>query len=402
MKEYFNKLLDKYLDGSIDEKEWDQLKAMIGQDEFDRLINESIDLELRQSPLEEETGADGIKDKIFKALEARIDQLEEKPLVTIGARSRFRRIMVKTLVAASLVLLVGISILLYLNPGFTSKEKDAPPASGTVAAVVPGSDKAVLTLADGSELVLGEENGGDIAEQNGVKIIQLDGGRLSYQGAGASNEVLYNTITTPRGGQYQVMLPDGSTVRLNASSSLRFPTKFVNQVREVYLTGQGYFEVAASQTRPFIVKTGTVDVAAMGTRFDIMAYPEENELNTTLVKGIVKVNEQASEVLLQPGQQASRVNGEALSVREVNVDEVIAWTNGRFHFAGASVAYIMRQIQRWYDVDVEYRGDVSSVNLSGIISRKEHITDLLEALQATGDIAFTLEGRKLIVLPAGN
>lgn len=389
--ERISELLFKHLSGTLDPVEREELMDWAGAHPDNLRLLEQVNDESRlDADLERWFAIPKRALEDDARLEAEVARHERR--VKAGSIRRW-------LPYAAAVLLAGILIGFYTKHVFIREYRGSQPVPTASADVVPGSDKAVLTLGDGSELILGSGNEGNIADQNGVKIIQLDGGKLSYQDAGAADEVLYNTITTPRGGQYQVVLPDGSTVRLNAASSLRYPTRFVGAAREVYLTGQAYFEVAASETDPFIVKTGMVDVAALGTRFDIMAYPEEKELNTTLVQGSVRVSEQETGVLLKPGQQASRVKGEKLSVREVNLEEAVAWTNGLFYFGGVPVAYIMRQIQRWYDVEVEYRGDVSSVQLSGFISRKKDIKDLLDALEDTGDVTFKLEGRNVIVQP---
>lgn len=392
----FNTLLEKYLNGSITPKEWDVLQQKMQQEDSQKMLNESIDADLREIG-EDTTNADGTRFRIFERLEAEINKAEMEELVP--RRKLFYTMSSKVLLAASLILLAVVSVWMFMMLDSSSQIKKDTPVTKHAVVIKPGSDKATLTLADGSQVILGEENDGNIVQQNGITIVQLETGKLAYQGKAISDEVTYNTITTPRGGQYQVVLPDGSIVRLNASSSLRFPTVFVGGVREVFLTGQGFFEVVASKTNPFVVKTAGVDVSAMGTSFDVMAYPEESELNTTLVEGVVKVNESETVVVLKPGQQAKQRSGDKLLVKEVNVEEIVAWTKGTFHFSGTPVENIMRQIQRWYDVEVEYGGDFSSVNLSGVISRKKNMTDLLEALEATGDVAFKLEGRKILVLP---
>lgn len=400
MDEKFYITLQKYLNGDIGEEEFNELRKEIGVERFDKLMSESVDLELRKNQSDISSEAyEKSKDRIQQRLHAEIDLVEEDnnfPIKPLSSRSRFQ--YSKVWMAASVALVLAFSTFLFWRSESSVEEAETPVASNKVV-IQPGSDKAVLTLADGTELLLGSENGGNIAEQNGVKIIQLDGGKLSYEGAAAEGETIYNTISTPRGGQYQIVLPDGSNVRLNASSSLRFPTVFKKEVREVYLTGQGYFEVAASKSKPFIVNAENLDVIAMGTQFDIMAYSEENEISATLVEGLVQVGNDGSNSVLKPGQQARKVEGNELEVKYTNVEEIVAWTKGEFHFGGTPVESIMRQIRRWYDVEVQYEGDFSSVKLSGVISRKKNMTDLLEALEATGDIAFKTEGRMIKVLP---
>jgi ferric-dicitrate binding protein FerR (iron transport regulator) len=213
--------------------------------------------------------------------------------------------------------------------------------------------------------------------------------------------MMYNTIRTPRGGQYEVDLPDGTHAWLNSASSLRFPTTFSGPKREVTLTGQGYFEVAKNKEYPFIVHAGAMEIKVLGTSFDIMAYGDEPECNTTLVDGAVIVKHQGAERLLKPGEQAHLdLSSQTMGIRNADVEEVIAWKNGKFQFGKSSIKTIMRQIARWYDVEIEYKGDLSGLQLSGIISRKGDVAELLDALEETGDVHFTTENNRIIVTPA--
>ncbi|MFT3948021.1 MAG: FecR domain-containing protein [Agriterribacter sp.] len=401
-KSRFHLLISKYLNGTLAPDEFEQLKNMMSDHAYQVLFEESVEAMLRKNTERDETPPGDVKNKIFHALANKI-----YPVTQVQNHNRniprvftFKKI-IRFSIAACLVIAIGTFYYLYRSAPASGKENKI--AGQSLPRIQPGSNKATLTLGDGSTVVLGNDVSGEIASQGAVKIIQLDTGRLSYSGIAGESEVQYNTITTPRGGQYQVILPDGSTVWLNAASSLRFPTRFKGALREVELTGQAFFDISHNKKHPFIVKVSDMQVEVLGTQFDVMAYAEEAALNTTLVEGSVKLKTSGHPVMLTPGQQGSRLNAEKImEVKPVNVNEVIAWKDGRFYFEGTSVQSIMRQLQRWYDVDIEYGDKVKGIQLSGIVSRKEQIQDLLEALEATGDVHFKIKGRTVIVLGGKN
>lgn len=274
--------------------------------------------------------------------------------------------------------------------------------------VLPGGDKARLELADGSVLILEKVNNGSLQQQGGTQIVKQDG-QLVYNAAQGnhSDEISYNKISTPKGGQYQVILPDGSKVWLNAGSSLRFPTAFIGNERQVELTGEAYFEVAkltipspsggGHKMVPFKVQTNDVNIEVLGTHFNVMAYANEKSVNTTLLEGSVRVSQLTTHnsQLLTPGQQA-KVNG---SIQLVNVDteEVVAWKNNLFQFNGADIQTVMGQIERWYDVEVDYEGKMPSKHFTGIISRNINVSKVLGMLELTGGVKFEIKGKKISV-----
>ncbi|MEI6946439.1 FecR family protein [Paraflavisolibacter sp. H34] len=264
--------------------------------------------------------------------------------------------------------------------------------------VAPGGQKAVLTLADGSTIVLDDAQNGDLARQGTTKIIKV-GGKLDYNQAGTSpKEVLFNTITTPRGGQYQVELPDGSLVWLNAASSLRFPTAFAGRERRVEITGEAYFEITKNAALPFVLAVGGSEVQVLGTHFNVMAYSEEATLKTTLLEGSVKFVSGGHTSLLRPGQQAQRTKaGDVNVVSGVNLEEVMAWKNGLFHFEKADIEAVMRQLARWYDVDVEFKNKKAFDPLYAEIPRTSKLSDVLRALELSGSAHFRIEGKKILV-----
>ncbi|GAA3932711.1 DUF4974 domain-containing protein [Chitinophaga oryziterrae] len=265
--------------------------------------------------------------------------------------------------------------------------------------ILPGSNKATLTLSNGTVISLEDEHSGTLARQGSVQIIKLNNGQLAYkdgQGKDGGQPVSFNTLSTPRGGQYQVTLPDGTVVWMNAASSLVFPTAFTGKDRTVKLKGEAYFEVAANEHQPFIVSVNNMEVRVLGTHFNVMAYEEEQVVKTTLLQGMVKVAASNKEVLLKPGQQAKLKHSGEMNVLPVNVEEVIAWKNGIFSFNDATIEEVMQQIARWYDAEVVYPDGVPKGLFRGEIDRSADISTVLKILEVSG-VKFTVEGHKILV-----
>ena len=315
-------------------------------------------------------------------------------------------------IAAALVLSAAGTWFYYslrpMNQGINTAAISLP-APGDIT---PGADKAVLTLADGTTIVLDSTASGELASQGNTKVIKLDSGQLTYNSSRQnSGEVLYNTVRTPRGGRYQLLLSDGSRVWLNAASSIRFPTVFSGKERKVEMTGEAYFEVAKKPSQPFKVNivpgSGGVErmeVEVLGTHFNINAYSDEPDIKTTLLEGSVKIkNRQGGEtrsLLLKPGEQAQAAHKSGADFRieqGVDVDEIVAWKNGYFVFNGRNIKSIMREISLWYDVDVIYHGPVSTETFSGIVSRKSNISQVIKIMQE-GGLKFKIEGKKITVI----
>ena len=267
--------------------------------------------------------------------------------------------------------------------------------------VAPGSNKAILTLADGTNVILDTANNGAISKQGSVTVIKLNG-QLAYNKENVtSTEILYNTITTPKGGQYQLVLADGSRVWLNAASSLRFPTAFTGKERRVQLTGEGYFEVAHDASRPFRVTVNDMDVQVLGTHFNINSYADEPVIKATLLEGRVMIKKNDNLIYLNPGQQAIVQPGQDnIKVDyDVDVEEVVAWKNGLFVFNKTPLENIMRQIERWYNVNVVYQGNVPQGPFSGTIGRNTNLSEVLKILEYSSDIRFTVRDNTITVLP---
>lgn len=278
------------------------------------------------------------------------------------------------------------------------------------AAIPPGGNKAILTLANGQTIVLDSAANGNVAQQGNGQVTKLADGRIAYQPAGtATGEVLYNSLSTPRGGQYQLGLPDGSQVWLNSASSIKYPTAFTGKERVVEVTGEVYFEIKpqtpkGGQKTPFIVKVNTpagagTYVEVLGTHFNINAYADEASISTTLLEGSVKVGETTSKqsTVIKPGQQAQLVGTQPIQVASsIDVAQVMAWKTGFFEFDNTALPTIMRQVSRWYDVDVLFEGSPSKERFGGRISKNLPLSEILKLLETNG-IRFKLEGRKLVV-----
>jgi len=264
--------------------------------------------------------------------------------------------------------------------------------------LAPGGNKAILTLANGAQVVLNNAKNGNLTTQAGARVVKHDS-LLSYKATNANvSEVSYNTITTPMGGQYQLVLADGTKVWLNAASSLKFPTAFIGKDRTVELTGEAYFEVAKNKNKPFNVKTATQTIQVLGTHFNINAYSNEGTVKTTLLEGSVKLFSANDAILISPGQQAILKNNQSYTINnKPDINEVIAWKNGLFQFDEADIQTIMRQVARWYDINVEFKGQIPNYTYHGKISRNSNASQVLKILELSG-INFTIEeGRKITV-----
>lgn len=262
----------------------------------------------------------------------------------------------------------------------------------------PGSTKAILTFGDGRSIVLDSTAKGIITKQGNVEVLNLDG-LLTYKNAGESSEVLYHTITTPKGGQYQVVLFDGSKVWLNASSSLRFPSAFRGKERVVELSGEGYFEVAHNAAMPFQVRVNDLNVEVLGTDFNVMAYNDESAVKTTLINGKVKIHKGALFAILTPGQQAEVSPEGSIEIdKNANIEEAVAWKNGLFQFSGADMTTVLRHIGRWYNIEPVIQGDMKNIHLSGKVSRNLNLSQVIQVLEESG-IDIKAEGNKIIARP---
>lgn len=307
-------------------------------------------------------------------------------------------------IAAAACLLAVISTAAY----FITREPVATPDTAALAPeqdVAPGGNKAVLTLANGRQITLDDAGDGQLASQSGITITKTANGRIVYTVAKQSSQDVasINTITTPKGGQYEIVLPDGTQVWLNAASSLKYPISFTGTGRQVELTGEAYFEVAHDKTRPFRVVSSGVErgqmVEVLGTHFNINAYNDEVTTKTTLIEGAVKIHAATGQKVLRPGQQ-SALSDKGMEVKEVDTDETVAWKNGYFLFNEEDLASIMRKVSRWYDVEVEYADNkLMAQAFSGTVSRYKNVSQVLRVLELTKAAHFKIDGKKIIITP---
>jgi ferric-dicitrate binding protein FerR (iron transport regulator) len=315
-------------------------------------------------------------------------------------RIKGQKTIVRTWYWAAAVLTLFIAGTVYYYTRQTSEEQLVG-QSGTAAnhGIVPGSNKATLLLANGNTITLNEEHDGTLAQQGNTQVIKLNTGQLAFQsgnGKDAGNMAALNTLSTPRGGQYQITLSDGTIVWMNAASKLIFPTSFSGKDRVVKLIGEAYFEIAPNEHQPFILNVNDMQIKVLGTHFNVKAYDDEPIVKTTLLQGMVKVAARDKEVLLKPGQQAKMNNSGDMNVVSVNVDDVVAWKNGTFSFNDVTIEEVMRQIARWYDVEIIYPEGGPQGLFRGDIDKASDITTVLKILEVSG-VRFDVEGRKILV-----
>jgi transmembrane sensor len=318
---------------------------------------------------------------------------KEKPVLQIG--------WLKWAAAVLIVAVLGSVVYLVSN-----KDK---PASGDLAKkdtlnnqqkIAAPDNKARLTLTDGTVIALDDSGNDTLVQEGGIKVVKLSKGILSYQGNRTGVlETSVNTVSTPAGGQYRLVLEDGTNVWLNVASSLRFPPVFQGKERIVELTGEAYFEVAHDARRPFHVKLNGLTVEVLGTHFNINSYRDESAAKTTLLEGSVRISANKQQVLLRPNEQLvfDHSSQRIQKLQNVNIEDVVAWKEGRFRFHQMSIEAIMRQVARWYNVEVEYKGRITNELFSGDVSRQEDVDQLLDILRATKIVSFQLEGNKITV-----
>jgi len=338
-----------------------------------------------------------------------LQQIRAKDAVPAPVVTMPKRRWWKVAVAAAVIMALGFTLFLWQKK-YTHNTHGTLAVTDTTSVIKPGIDKAMLILADGRQVVLDTTATGIVSKQGNTTIINGNG-QLSYAGTDGKQEeaTYYNTVRTGSGNQYRLVLPDGSHVWLNAASTLRFPTRFNGKERVVELTGEGYFEVAKNASIPFHVQVNNMEVEVLGTHFNVNAYDDEEAIKTTLLEGAVKVqsaigNRQSANaersVVLKPGEQTAFSRSSQLSKPiPVQTEEVVAWKNGLFQFTDAPITTVMRQVARWYNVEVAYQGNVQQEIFSGTIPRTSGITQLIKILELTKTVKVSIEGRKLMIAP---
>lgn len=309
----------------------------------------------------------------------------------------------KYAVAASIVLLLGTGIFYFTKPKEPIIEVVEKPQE-----IAPGGNRGILTLSNGKQIVLSDISSKDTIAREGEKeevTIKMDAnGVITYTinpdaDVSKADVNSFNTLSTPTGGQYNIILADGTKVYLNTVSSIKYPTRFNGNERIVELEGEAYFEVAKNKSKPFIVKSDTQSIEVLGTHFNVYAYNNEPIVKTTLLEGSVAVTSKNQKAILKPGQQANVAdNLNRIVIRKVDTELAIAWKNGRFKFDNADLKTVMKQLERWYGIKVEYRGDVSDVRFSGGTFMNKNLSEVLKVLELS-NIKFKVEGKTIIVYP---
>lgn len=306
-------------------------------------------------------------------------------------------------VAAAILIFLGAGLIFFNIRKIKTTNDIAKNNKSSV--IVPGGNKATLTVSGGKTILLDSVANGLLATTSAGEVVKTQDGQIAYKGevsgsaAGTVAAVEWNTLTTPRGGEYQLVLPDGTKVWLDAASSISYPVAFAGNSRRVRLTGQAYFEVAKNKEKPFYVDVNHTEVRVLGTHFNISAYDEDPENTTTLLEGSVQITKNGKAALLKPGQQASIAGGsDNIVVSEANIDDVMAWKNGYFIFNDDDIRAIMRKVSRWYNVDVDYQGDFGSRHFGGTYYRSKGINELLNHLERIGKLHFKVAGRRVTVM----
>lgn len=380
-------LLQRFHSKTASREEVDELRSLINSDNVDEELKKIWNQVPEQDPFFSEE----------KSAQILAGILQHEPVVVMMSKKR-RPAMI--MAAAAVLALLFAGTWLYFNTSDSAKAgiKNIVKTEDKQT-IMPGSDKAMLTLSDGTVIVLDSTSNGTLALQGNSKVIKLND-QVVYNNrqAGTAIATTYNTLSTPRGGQYMLTLEDGTKVWLNAASSIKYPSAFGAGERTVELTGEAYFEVAKDMGRPFAVKVNGMAVNVLGTHFNVMAYENEEATAITLLEGAVNVTKDKDKVSLRPGQQALLKTGAALKViNNVNLEETVAWKNGYFQLDHTRLAVLMRQVERWYNVDVVYEGKTPNRQFGGKISRKSDIRDIIKILEVSKVYSRT-EGDKIIIL----
>jgi transmembrane sensor len=411
MKEGSQRLLELYtkrLNSLLTDEEAVELQVLLDDKDAERSLSPMLYEGWKNVTLQDKVsgmGAEKIADLLSSLPLSAEDEIETH-MVPVRRLHRIHLRRNWGWVAAAMVILLGIGTYSRLHNGSRKTLTDV--AKQTVTDIAPGKAGAILTLADGTKVVLDSLGNGTIPTQGGAAVV-LKNNELSYDVTGAiAGNTVYNTMSTPKGRQFQITLPDGTRVWLNSESSIRFPTVFAGGQRTVEVTGEAYFEVAKDAAVPFRVNINDrAEVEVLGTHFNINAYENESRINTTLLEGSVKVKRQREMTMLKPGQQAQIANvlpsnggigpGSIRVIHKANIDKVMAWKNGLFDFEDATLEEVMRQLERWYDIQVVYETGVPETRFYGQINKQNSLQELMHILEKN-EVHLRLEsGNKLVV-----
>jgi transmembrane sensor len=384
----------KYNQGEITEEEQTRLdnwvNATAENKQLFATLTNNDELQAKLNRLHEIEGTK--EDAKKRAMEATFPAAMITPIQRAATHSIWKSVAAAAVVTAVL----GTGAWLLLKKDTPQVATVQPAEHGVLADVTPGAYKAQLVLDDGSTIELDSAGNRKLAQQGNMQVMNADGQLVYRKDATTKATALYNTLKTARGQMYPVKLSDGSAVWLNSSSSIRFPVAFTEQERRVEITGEAYFEVAHNDKKPFTISVNGTEVQVVGTVFNINSYTDEGSMRTTLLSGVVKVKKGGQQVTIKPGEQAQVVHENIKVNRDVNIGKEVAWKNGLFYFKNEDLKTIMRQIARWYDVDVVYEGNVSKEGISGKIYRNANLSEVLKLLNVL-DVNFKIEGKKLII-----
>ncbi|SKB86955.1 FecR family protein [Daejeonella lutea] len=389
----FKILVDKYLSGTASPEEEEYLLNY-----YDSFQENEISWDEDKMGIREE-----VKSKLYTRALNKISEVERSGM-------RRTKYLMKWSLAAAVIMIVSVAVYFYSLQADPVPVLAAKKEKPVLNDILPGGNKAILTLADGTQIILDNAADGTLTTQGNISVNKNKDGQLIYKvnnGASESAKVLeFNTIRTPASGQYQVVLSDETKVWLNAGSSIKFPTAFTANERLVEIEGEAYFEVAKDRKRPFRVKSDNQLIEVLGTHFNVNAYRDESLVKTTVVEGSVKISSGTENNTIKPGQQnrLSRTKGN-MHIAEVDLEEAISWKNGLFMFDNEEIHSIMRKISRWYGVEVVYQDRDIEEKFGGTVSRFENVSQVLKILEVTGTIHFKIvqgddsgKGRRIIVM----
>lgn len=398
-------LFNRYLQNTCSEAEVELLMLHFHSPDA-RVLNELVAQEMDKNDL-----GSAAKEKDLRVSVDRVHQNLRNNISkeVVCHQKTVRRLWSPIATAAAVLLIVGLGIFFYISYFAPRRADGKDSTKDLVNDLMPGGNKAYLTLANGQKLSLTDVANGTLAKESGVEISKTADGQVIYTlhhvkgGTTATN-----TIETPNGGQYQVCLPDGSKVWLNAASKLIYPVSFATQKeRKVTLSGEAYFEITKDKQHPFHVKTANQEIKVLGTHFNVNGYSDEGSIRTTLLEGSVRVlagngsgvqHQDADGVVLKPGQQSILKAGK-INVTKVDTEEAIAWKQGVFNFNNEDIFSIMRKLARWYNIEVIYEGRVPDVRFGAEISRSRSLAQVLKILEKTEGVKFKIEGRRVTVMP---
>ncbi|MBX3257051.1 MAG: FecR domain-containing protein [Chitinophagaceae bacterium] len=377
---YLEELAQKILAGTASDEE----KLFL--EEYYNAFEKHPDAQIRLTPEELQHLQQTTRQKIY----SRITD------ISLPARNKY--IIWRWMAAAAFLLFIAGGAIFLKNTGNTTIVKALPKNE---TEILPGGNKATLTLNNGSTIVLDDAQNGSLAHQGNAQINKTTDGQLIYKLTRqdpSPSSIQYNTVTTPKGGQYQVHLPDGTKVWLNAASSIRFPTSFTQKERTVAITGEVYFEVVHDPEKPFIVSSGDTKVQVLGTSFNMMAYDNEEVKKTTLVEGAIQLTDDGRVSTLHPGEQMQVNEKDFKLIKNADVAAALAWKNGLFYFKDAGIQTVMKQVERWYNVSVRFEGNIPEKQFNGKVPRNANLAELMEILSFYDDMKCTIDNNTITIM----